>query len=53
MNMDVESRDFELGASPNWNGGILEYWKNGFWDTGVLGLCIIVLTIKLILDNIL
>ncbi len=21
----------------NWNGGILEYWKNGFWETGRLG----------------
>jgi len=22
---------------PNWNGGMLEYWKNGSWDTAILG----------------
>jgi hypothetical protein len=26
------------GLRPNWNVGILEYWNNGFWDNGMVGL---------------
>jgi len=26
-------RDF----APNWNDGMLEYWKNGSWNTAILG----------------
>jgi hypothetical protein len=22
----------------NWNVGTLEYWNNGFWDNGIVGL---------------
>jgi hypothetical protein len=25
------------GLRPNWNVGMMEYWKNGLWDTGLLG----------------
>jgi hypothetical protein len=25
------------GLRPYWNGGMLEYWKNGSWDTVILG----------------
>jgi len=29
---NVKHHGFKLGVSPNWNGGMLEYWNDGYWN---------------------